>query len=338
MTCREWLRSSKEDFKNILTYIEHYESNITSSSLELLNKVLEFSVRSNRKTYALVIGYKLNKVINELSNYELDGIIVLDNEVFQKYVPKLYVETICQVCLKYLPEILIFSSSRRCKEIAPYVAAKLKTGIIADCIDFELDKDNSLVAVKSGFGENMIVKIKIPERRPQIITVKSSFTCSERKTNRKVHIIYENFVPDIKDIELINSKKIESNDDMPSLEACDVVIGIGRGVYKNDLEMIKRLALKLKGTLGATKKITDLGWISPSRLIGESGKIIRPKLYIAIGISGAPQHIVGVRSAKTIIAINIDENAPIFKHSDYGVVGDYREIIPKLLKLLEESS
>jgi electron transfer flavoprotein alpha subunit len=225
------------------------------------------------------------------------------------------------------------------RELAPYIANNLKTGITADLTSIEVDKKTrDIILIRPPFGAWMLAHIKTRNRKPVMGSVRPNiFPTPERDENREGTIIEEKLESDIdpkmKIIEYIPIKKAE---EIP-IEKAEIIIAGGKGLGSKDgFKLLKELAEILGGVVAGSRKAVDAGWIPHDRQVGQTGKTVKPNLYIAVGISGAAQHIFGIREAKRVVAINIDPDAPIFENADYGIVGDYKEIIPAMIKILRE--
>jgi len=245
-----------------------------------------------------------------------------------------------QLANKYKPEIILFAATKRGRELAPYVANSLRTGITADCTELDVDpKTRDLDQVRPTYGGNILAHIRTPSRRPQLASVRPNvFPTPPRDTSRNGEIISETLdsIPSINGQGLVEERPVVKGEEMPPVEKADIVVVAGRGVGGVDgVKLLTELAKLLGGTIGGSKKAVDAGWLSADRQVGQTGKTIRPTLYIGVGVSGAIQHIFGMKESKIIVAINSDPNAPIFQYADYGVVGDYREVVKELIELLK---
>ncbi len=250
------------------------------------------------------------------------------------YVPTTFAEAIVEICRKYNPEVLLFPATYRCREIAPFVAAKLETGIVADVSEIYVDDKGEVVSVKPSFGENVLAHITIPNKTPKIFTVRAPSQMQLSKRYDACEVVNEEFVHRTANIKYVKTVKIEDPDSDILPERANVVIGVGAGVRPDVVELVKTIAKRLRIGIGATKRITDRGVLPYKFLLGDSGKIIRARLYIAFGISGAPQHMSGVKACDTVVAVNIDEKAPIRAYADYFIKLDANDVLRKLAELV----
>ncbi|NPA24038.1 MAG: electron transfer flavoprotein subunit alpha/FixB family protein [Crenarchaeota archaeon] len=251
------------------------------------------------------------------------------------YIPTLFGDALVEFCKKRNIEVLLFPATQRCREIAPYVAAKLDTGLVADVAELYVDERKEVIAVKPSFGENILAHIYIPDRKPKMFTVRASARKTPPPQYEQCELVHEEVsVPDSGKIEYVKSGQVYDPDIDILPERHDIVIGVGAGLSKESIDLIKAIAKKLGIGVGATKKITDKGILSTKFLIGESGKIIRPRIYVALGISGAPQHMTGVKDYEMLIAVNVDDRAPILNYSTHFYKSDANELVRKIAELV----
>jgi len=339
--CPEWPQVNKNEYKGIWVYVEHQNGVIKDGSLQLIGKARELASKVNVDVTAVMVGYKLGDLVKEPIYYGADRVVYVDDEALAVYMPHVYASVIVNLVNKYKPEVVLFAATKRGRELAPYVANTLRTGITADCTDLDIDvKTRDLDQVRPTYGGNILAHIRTPTRRPQLASVRPNvFPTPPRDTSRKGEVIREviNNLPKPNG-SLISIKPVTKGDsDLPPVEKADIVVTAGRGVGGPEgVKLLVELAKAIGGTVGGTKKVTDAGWLPVDRQIGQTGKTVRPTLYIGVGVSGAIQHIFGMKESKIIVAINSDPNAPIFEYADYGIVGDYRQVIQALLELLNQ--
>jgi electron transfer flavoprotein alpha subunit len=322
--CSEWNPVNKNEYKGIWVYVEYVNGVIKDGSLQLIGKARELASKINTDVTAIMVGNNLGDVVKEPIYYGADRVVYVDHPALSKYIPHVYANVIVQLANKYKPEIILFAATKRGRELAPYVANSLRTGITADCTELDVDpKTRDLDQVRPTYGGNILAHIRTPSRRPQLASVRPNvFPTPPRDTSRSGEIISEtlNSIPSINGQGLVEERPVVA----------------GRGVGGVDgVKLLTELARLLGGTIGGTKKVVDAGWLNADRQVGQTGKTIRPTLYIGVGVSGAIQHIFGMKESKIIVAINSDPNAPIFQYADYGVVGDYREVVKELIELLK---
>ncbi|MDT7902672.1 MAG: electron transfer flavoprotein subunit alpha/FixB family protein [Caldivirga sp.] len=339
--CPEWPQVNKNEYKGIWVYVEHQNGVIKDGSLQLIGKARELASKVNVDVTAVMVGYKLGDLVKEPIYYGADRVVYVDDEALAVYMPHVYASVIVNLVNKYKPEVVLFAATKRGRELAPYVANTLRAGITADCTDLDIDvKTRDLDQVRPTYGGNILAHIRTPTRRPQLASVRPNvFPTPPRDTSRRGEVIREviNNLPKPNG-SLISVRPVTRGDsDLPPVEKADIVVTAGRGVGGPEgVKLLVELARALGGTVGGTKKVTDAGWLPVDRQIGQTGKTVRPTLYIGVGVSGAIQHIFGMKESKIIVAINSDPNAPIFEYADYGIVGDYRQVIQALLELLNQ--
>jgi len=339
--CPEWPQVNKNEYKGIWVYVEHQNGVIKDGSLQLIGKARELASKVNVDVTAVMVGYKLGDLVKEPIYYGADRVVYVDDEALAVYMPHVYASVIVNLVNKYKPEVVLFAATKRGRELAPYVANTLRTGITADCTDLDIDvKTRDLDQVRPTYGGNILAHIRTPTRRPQLASVRPNvFPTPPRDTSRRGEVIREviNNLPKPNG-SLISIKPVTKGDsDLPPVEKADIVVTAGRGVGGPEgVKLLVELAKAIGGTVGGTKKVTDAGWLPVDRQIGQTGKTVRPTLYIGVGVSGAIQHIFGMKESKIIVAINSDPNAPIFEYADYGIVGDYRQVVQALLELLNQ--
>jgi len=311
------------------------DGEINEASLQLLGQARKIADELETYAAAIFVGYKVKNLAEEAIYYGADKVIVVDDERLSKYTPNLYGDIIYRLALKYKPESILIGGTMRGRELAPYIANNLRTGITADLTMIEVNKETrDIILIRPPFGAWMLAHIKTRDRKPVMGSVRPNvFPTPEKDPNRKGDIIIEE-VKEIIDpkMELIQYIPIKKKEEIP-IEKAEIIVSGGRGLgSKEGFNLLKELADLLGGVIAGSRKAVDAGWIPHEKQVGQTGKTVKPQLYIAVGISGAAQHVFGIREAKRVVAINIDPDAPIFENADYGVVGDYKEIIPALIE------
>ncbi len=342
MVCPEWNQVNKNDYRGIWVYVEHFNGKISEGSLQLIGKAKELASKLGVDVAAIMLGKDLDKLLMEPIYYGADKVIYANDDRLSIYLPHIYAASVVELANKYKPEIILFAATKRGRELAPYVANTLRSGITADCTALDVDpKTRDLDQVRPTYGGNILAHIRTPTRRPQLASVRPNvFPTPPRDESKKGELVEEKLskLPEPRG-RYLGSKSITEEDEsgLPPVEKSDIVVVAGKGV--NGVEGVKLLtdlAKLLNGTIGGTKKVTDAGWLPTSRQIGQTGRTIRPALYIGMGVSGAIQHVFGMNESKIIVAVNSDPNAPIFNYVDYGIVGDYKQVAEALLELLRE--
>ncbi|MFX1572844.1 MAG: electron transfer flavoprotein subunit alpha/FixB family protein [Promethearchaeota archaeon] len=327
-----------EDYKDIWVFVEFKKDKIRSVSYELLGKAKQLAEKSKEKVCAVLLGKDISKFCEELSEHGIDKIYLCENVVLEEYLTETYSSILIDLAKEYLPNIILLPATKIGRDLAPRIAATLETGLTADCIDLDIQEGN-LVQTRSVYGGNYLVDIICPKTKPQMVTVRPNvMDKSEIKGKNQPEIIKFPVDLDSNTLQMKVTEKIETTiSDVKPIDEADIIVSGGRGIgSKENFEIIEQLAKVLNAAVGASRAAVDAGWIPKSCQVGQSGTVVCPNIYIACGISGTTQHLVGMKSSKKIIAINKDPNAPIFDFCDYGIVGDYKVIVPLLTEALSK--
>jgi electron transfer flavoprotein alpha subunit len=327
------------EYKDVWIFVELRENEIKKVGLELASKAREIADTLKQRVGAVILGRSVNHVCDEIAAYGVDIIYTAENENLNEYNTNNYTGILTGLILKYKPNIVIFPATHLGRDLAPRVAASLEVGLTADCTGLSI-KDGLLLQTRPAFGGNIMADIISPSTRPQMATVRPNvMKISSPDSARKAEIISIPVEIDpktnkIKIIEIVKTAKSGTK----SLDEADIIISGGRGLGSSEnFKILEELADTINGVVGASRAAVDAGWRPRSDQVGQSGKTVSPKLYIACGISGKIQHQVGMKGSDTIIAINTDPEAPIFNVADCGVVGDLFEIIPALNEELKKN-
>ncbi|MEM3538792.1 MAG: electron transfer flavoprotein subunit alpha/FixB family protein [Nitrososphaerales archaeon] len=324
------------NYKDVWIFIEQIDGKLKDVSLELLGAGRRIADKLGEELVAILLGYKVNGLVKDIEAYGADKVILVEHELLKQFTVDAYTKVLVELTLKYKPSILFIGGTSNGRELAPRLAARLNTGITSDCIDFDINKDRYLIHVKP-FGK-LMAKI-ICKTRPQIATVKPrTFKKLEYNWNRRAKIIREEIKINPEDIrtKILGILRASKNP-YENIEEADVIVAVGKGIgSKENLKLIYELADLIGASVACTRSVVDRGWLPSSQQVGQSGKTVSPRLYIAIGISGAMYHTVGMKNSDIIIAINKDPKAPIFQISTYGIVGDLFKVLPLLIDKLKE--
>jgi len=293
---------------------------------------------------AIVVGHNVQAVAEEGLKYGLDHVYVVDDEVFEHYRNQSYSKALVEVVKKYKPEVFFIGATTLGRDLAGAVATSLGTGLTADCTQLQMGaiKEGGpklLLATRPAFGGNIIATIVCRTHRPQMASVRPRvFPMPEQVSEIKGGISYEKVSISEDEISAKILKVIRNEAECANVEYADILVAGGRGVGGAEgFKMIQDLADALGGVVAASRPCVDAGWISYDHQVGQTGKTVRPKLYIAAGISGAIQHKVGMQDSDFILAINRDPKAPIFEIASVGIVGDLYEVIPAMIKEIKAS-
>jgi len=321
---------------DILVFAEQENGEIHQVSFELLGKGRELADRLGVELNAVLLGWRIEDKAAELIYRGADNVFLYDHPSLQDFDAVRYGRNIVKLVRETRPDIFLIGATRIGRTLAPRIAAALRTGLTADCIDLDLDSDGNLIQIRPAFSGNIMAQIRT-KTRPQMATVRYKvMRMRKRDTSRKGKIIK-------KEVEVINETGIEILEkikaDEVNLAEAEVIVSGGRGLKKpEDFKLLQELADALGGVVGSSRPLVDAGWISKDHQVGFSGNTVKPKVYIACGISGSPQHLFGMRDSDVIIAINKDPTAPIFNVSDYGIIGDLYEVVPILIREIKKAS
>jgi len=317
---------------------EQKDGQMAAVTLELLTTGRWVADSLKQQLTVVMVGNDLDSMVETLEEYGPDRIILISGEGANQFIPEVYSESIAALATRTRPSVMLFPATYDGRDLAARLAAKLGVGLAADCTEVSVDDEGRFVQVRPAFGGNLMAVIHQPSAKPQLATLRPHITKpSKAKTKTSPLVEHAKMVGlpkhfDKKILETIREVAEESG----NLDEAEVVIGIGRGLGSpENLKIVNNLAVLLKAAVGGSRGVVDAGWLPHSQQIGLTGRVISPKMYMALGISGAVQHLVGVRTAKEIVAINIDPEAPIFKVATYGIVGDLFSVLPTLIRELQ---
>lgn len=321
--------------KDLWVFVETNEDGTAKNvGIELLTPGHDMAVKQGGALVAVVIGSGVDAAVQAASEHGADKVIVVDGPEYAAYTTDAYAIALCTLVEKYGPTSMLIGATNNGRDLGPRVSCRLKTGLTADCTGLDVDAESGNVAwTRPAFGGNLMATILCPDHRPQIGTVRPGVFKKGEAGEAKAEIIKEDIHVDAADIrtqilELIKEEGGETVD----LEGAEIIVSGGRGVGGPEgYAPIKELADLLGGVVGASRAAVDAGWIAHAHQVGQTGKTVGPKLYIACGISGAIQHVAGMSGADCIVAINKDPDAPIFDIADYGVVGNLFEVLPVMI-------
>ena len=328
---------SKES-KGVMVFCEMSQGILHKVSYELLGKAQELAAQLMEPVYATLIGSNLNEAAEEIVNRGADKVFIYDHPDLLNFRDDPYSDLLARCCVEETPSIVLIGATSIGRSMGPRVAAKLKTGLTADCTSLDIDPETGLLRqTRPAYGGNIMATIITPNGRPQMATVRyKMFPEAERVENPRGVIIKKSFHMN----ELTDRIKVIGFEEAPeqlSISDADIIVSGGLGMGEpTGFKLIEELASSLGGAVGASRPTVDEGWIDYRHQVGLSGRTVRPKLYMACGISGAVQHQAGMKTSDVIIAINKDPDAPIFKISSLGAVGDLYEVIPHLVEKIKE--
>jgi electron transfer flavoprotein alpha subunit len=328
-----------KEYKGVWVFTEHTEGKPAEVSWELLGVGADLAKARGVELCSVVIGDKVEQLCQEAFAYGAAKAYLVDDPVFHYYRTESYYKAFCYLIEKYKPEIVLIGATGLGRDLAGAIATKLQTGLTADCTGLSIDDKGFLLQTRPAFGGNIMATILTEFTRPQMSTVRPHVMPMPVKNPSLNGTIIREQVPvkeqDIaaKVLEIIGDEQLDSVD----VAAADIIVSGGRGMCNTDnYKILQELADELGGVVACSRAAVEAGWMPLERQVGQTGKTVRPKIYIAAGISGAIQHLVGMQDSDTIIAINRDKQAPIFEVATYGIVGDLFQVIPAITAYVRE--
>ena len=321
--------------KNVFVIAEQRDGELQKVSTELIGKARELADDLGQEVYAILLGENVKAKADVLIHHGADKVIVVDHPLLKEYVTEPYAKSIYAIVQKYDPEIVLFGATSIGRDLAPRLAARIHTGLTADCTGLEIDSETRLLRMtRPAFGGNLMATIVCQDYRPQMATVRPGvMTPMENDNNRKGEVIMEDV--GLTDADM-NVKIIEvAKEEKKKLDITEarILVSGGRGLGGPEgFDLLAELAEAMEGEISSSRASVDAGWIEKARQVGQTGKTVRPDIYFALGISGAIQHLAGMEESGLIIAINKSDSAPIFDVADLGIVGDLHKVLPKLIE------
>ena len=336
-------------YKGVYVFAQQVDNKLSGIAFELVGEGTRLAEKLGTEVTAVLIGSDVAGLADELAEYGADKVIVVDDPELKNYRTEPYAHALASVINEYKPEIMLVGATAIGRDLGPTVSARVKTGLTADCTLLEIgdfpvtpipgkeQKKNQLLMTRPAFGGNTIATIACPDNRPQMATVRPGVMQKlERQPGRKAEVINYNpgFTPDHKYVEILEISKAVSN--IKDIMDAKILVSGGRGVGSaENFKMLEELADAIGGQISCSRAAVEAYGMAPELQVGQTGKTVRPNVYFAIGISGAIQHVAGMEESDIIIAINRDEDAPIFDVADYGIVGDLNKIVPQLTEALK---
>ncbi len=324
-----------EDYKNIWVFVETECGKAKSVGYELINVARPLADEKACQLVAVVIGKNIEPVAVDAIRYGADSAIVVDGDEYEYYTTDAFAKAVVTLVEKYKPETLMIGATNNGRDLGPRVSCRLRTGLTADCTKIGIDEDTGNVAwTRPTFGGNLMATIMCPENRPQMGTVRPGvFKKGAYDESRTGEIVKEEIHVAPEEIRTKLIERVNEVAEAVNLEEAEIIVAGGRGIGSADnFKMLEELAEVLGGKVGCSRPVVEAGWMPQVRQVGQSGKTVSPKLYFAIGISGAIQHLTGIAGADTVVAINKDPDAPIFDVADYGIVGNFSEVVPAMIE------
>ncbi|MCK4912321.1 MAG: electron transfer flavoprotein subunit alpha [Candidatus Omnitrophica bacterium] len=332
-------QSDISSYKGVWVFAEQRDGVVASVAFELLAKAKELAKDLNTYVGAILLGNNITGKAQELIHRGADKVFVVDSPALEHYIAENYTKAISGLIGKHKPEVILAGATTTGRSLVSRIAVNIHTGLTADCTGLDIDKEKKiLIQTRPAFGGNIMAQIISPNHRPQMATVRHK-VMPEASIDvlRTGETIKESFDENLQDKRIKFLDFIKEAISTVNLSEADIIVSGGRGLGEGkNFSLIEELAEVLGAAVGSSRASVDAGWIPYSHQVGQTGRTVCPKIYIACGISGQIQHLVGMQSAKTIIAINKDPEAPIFKVADYSIVGDIFKVIPLLIKKLKE--
>ena len=330
---------NKDEWSAVAVYVEYNGKAVHPVTFELIGKARELAAVTGHPVYALFMGYQVGEKAEELLAYGVDQVFVYDRKELEHFSVLTYANVFADFITRIRPSSILVGATNAGRSLAPRVAARFRTGLTADCTVLEMKENTDLVQIRPAFGGNIMAQIVTPKNRPQFCTVRYKIFSAPPVTKDPSGTIRTMEVTDGMIDRRIRVEEIIHKPKEIDISEAEVIVAVGRGVKSQaDLEIIRELAAALDAQLACTRPLIECGWFDARRQIGLSGRTVKPKLIITIGISGSVQFAAGMRGAECIIAINTDRKAPVFDIANIGLVGDWYEILPRLLKTVKEGT
>lgn len=355
--------SKLEEYKNIWVFAEQRDGKLMNVALELIGEGYKLSRErgEDAKVCAILVGNGVSGLADELYEYGADKVYLLEHPLLTRYTTDGYAKAITDAINEYKPEIVLFGATHIGRDLAPRIAARLNTGLTADCTRLDInvskymdyleenttaslngldraDESKGLKQTRPAFGGNLMATIVTPNTRPQMATVRPGVMAKrERKAGAKGELIKADVDVKPKDINVEVVEVVKAAKEMVSLTDAKIICSGGRGLGGPEgFRLIEEFAEKVGGVVGASRAAVDAGWIDPSHQVGQTGTTVKPEIYFACGISGAIQHLAGMQTSKIIVAINKDPECPMMKLADYAIEGDLKKVIPEIMAIWEQ--
>ncbi len=323
-------------YKGIWVYAEWREGGVHRVSHELLSAARVLADKLGVELAAVLLGHRLEGIHEELIAHGADVVYVVDNPKLAHFTDEAYAGALVDLARRKKPEILIAGATSMGRSFIPRVAASLQTGLTADCTELDISQEKLLLQTRPAFGGNVMATIICPNRRPQMATVRPKVMKPVRQEGRRGRVEIVEMSEDCLKSRIEVLETIPEADQTANLAEAEVIVTGGRGLQKaENFKLVENVAGLLCGAVGSTRGAVDEGWIAPSHQVGQTGRTVAPTLYMAVGVSGAIQHIVGMQGSKIIVAVNKDPEAPIFDVASYGVVADLFDFMPAFARTIE---
>ncbi|KKL49338.1 hypothetical protein LCGC14_2316500 [marine sediment metagenome] len=325
------------DHQGIWIFAEQRDGQLNRVSLELLGKANQLGNELNQEVSAVLIGHHVSDLADTLIRYGADRVYLAENRLLKGYRTLAYTKVVEELIRKYRPNIFLMGASHIGRDLAPRVSRRVDAGLTADCTDLSIDsKEGILLQTRPAFGGNIMATIASRYSRPQMATVRPGVMEAIPLSDHKGRIIKQPISLSEKEIGLKVLNIVEEEKKRVNLSAAKVIVAGGRGVGdENGFKVLRELAEIMGGEVAGTRVAVESGWIPAENQVGQTGKSVRPEIYIACGISGAIQHRAGMMHSRYIVAVNKDPAATIFQVADWGIVGDMHDVVPEMIRQLK---
>jgi electron transfer flavoprotein alpha subunit len=326
--------------KNIWVLAEQRNGKVANVALEAIGLSRKLAASSSREVWAILLGQGVGRLAESLIQAGADVVVVAEDPRLQALLDDPYVDVLAHLVEKHKPEALIIGANSAGRSLAPRLATRLRTGLAADCVELAWDANDGLVATRTMYGGNVMATVVCPEARPQIATIRPKAAprpAPDSSRKGRIETVDLSGLQIRDRVKLLQS--VETGGGEVKLEEADIIVSGGRGMGGPEkFAVTKALADAFKGAMGASRAAVDAGWVPYAHQVGQTGKTVSPKVYVACGISGAIQHLAGMKSSEIIVAINKNPDAPIFKVATFGIVGDLFEIVPLLTEAVKKEA
>lgn len=329
---------ARNEYKGVMVFLEHRKGKLRNASVQLIGEGRRLAHMLNVELSGALLGKSVDQLAEQAIQYGLDKVYLVEHELLDSYAPRPYAKALAELVERRKPEALLFGATMNGREIAGRLHAYIHTGLAADCTAFDVTEDGYLEMIRPAFGGKSLAHILCKKTKPQMASARPNvFPAPERDRNRTGEIVRESVQLEDEDVDTRCLEVTEQEEEADILTKAEIILSGGYGLKKKEnFVLLEKLGELLHGVVGASRKVVDIGWFPRERQIGQTGKTVRPRLYVAVGISGAVQHLAGMERSERIVAINSDPAASIFEVADYGIVGNLFEVLPEMIRQLEE--
>ena len=329
---------NKKAYRGIAVYVDHVEGKIHPVTYELIGKAKELAAKVKYPVYCIFLGYQVLESAQKLLHYGVDKVFVYDYKELEHFRIEPYASAFEDFINNIKPSTILVGATTIGRSLAPRIAARFRTGLTADCTVLGIKENSDLIQIRPAFGGNIMAQIITPNSRPQIATVRYKIMTAPKQTKEPSGEIVVCSMDTAKFDSDINVIKVTKKENEENISESEIIVVAGRGIKtQKDMSLAYELAEVLGGNFAGTRPMVEAGWIDAKKQIGLSGRTVKPKLIITLGISGAVQFTAGMQSADFIFAINKDPKAAIFSVAHYGIIGDIYKIVPKLIKNIKQA-